>query len=130
MTTLCAGCPADCTCGVNDAVASHAGGASEHLTRELRTNHRARASLHIGSHTACFARKEKSSNPPPRCRLSWWVYDLLPSAPILHRYRNRAVVWGLGQMLIVRSIVATGAGLHVAASFIEQKALSRLPPHC
>ena len=52
----------------------------------------------------------------------WWVYYLLPSAPILHAHRDRAFVWGYGQMLIVTAIVATGAGLHVAASFIEHEA--------
>lgn len=51
----------------------------------------------------------------------WWVYYLLPSAPILHAHRGRAFVWGYGQMAIVASIVATGAGLHVAAYFIEHK---------
>jgi low temperature requirement protein LtrA len=49
----------------------------------------------------------------------WWVYFLLPSAPILHAHRNRAFAWGFGQMLIVTAIVATGAGLHVAATFVE-----------
>ncbi|HVH31483.1 MAG TPA: low temperature requirement protein A [bacterium] len=51
----------------------------------------------------------------------WWLYDLLPSAPILQQHRNRAFVWGLGQMGIVTAIVATGAGLRVAADFIERK---------
>ena len=51
----------------------------------------------------------------------WWVYYMLPSAQILHAHRNRAFVWGCGQMLIVTAIVATGAGLHVAANFIEHK---------
>ena len=52
----------------------------------------------------------------------WWVYYLVPSGDILRRHRDRAPVWGYVQMLIVTSIVATGAGLHVAALFIEQKA--------
>jgi low temperature requirement protein LtrA len=52
----------------------------------------------------------------------WWIYYLMPSAQILHRHRNRAFVWGYGQMAIVTSIVATGAGLHVAAYFIEHEA--------
>jgi hypothetical protein len=53
----------------------------------------------------------------------WWVYYLLPSAPILHAHRDRAFVWGYCQMAIVASIVGTGGGLHVAAYFIEHKAL-------
>lgn len=52
----------------------------------------------------------------------WWVYYILPSAPMLHAHRDRAFVWGYGQMAIVTAIVATGAGLHVAAYFIEHKA--------
>ena len=52
----------------------------------------------------------------------WWVYYLLPSGPILHAHRDRAFVWGYCQMAIVASIVATGAGLHVAAYFIEHTA--------
>jgi low temperature requirement protein LtrA len=52
----------------------------------------------------------------------WWVYYLLPSAPILHAHRDRAFVWGYCQMAIVASIVGTGGGLHVAAYFIEHKA--------
>jgi len=51
----------------------------------------------------------------------WWLYDLLPSARILEAHRNRAFVWGVGQILIVIAIVATGAGLHVAAYFIEHQ---------
>lgn len=51
----------------------------------------------------------------------WWLYDLLPSARILEMHRNRAFVWGVGQILIVTAIVATGAGLHVAAYFIEHQ---------
>ena len=52
----------------------------------------------------------------------WWVYYMLPSAQVLQAHRNRAFVWGYGQMLIVTAIVATGAGLHVAAYFIEHEA--------
>jgi len=51
----------------------------------------------------------------------WWLYDLLPAALILERHRDRAFVWGLGQILIVTAIVATGAGLHVAAYFIDHQ---------
>jgi low temperature requirement protein LtrA len=51
----------------------------------------------------------------------WWLYDLLPSAHILERHRDRAFVWGLGQILIVTAIVATGAGLRVAAYYIQHQ---------
>jgi low temperature requirement protein LtrA len=52
----------------------------------------------------------------------WWVYYMLPSAAILHAHRDRAFVWAYGQLLLVTAIVATGAGLHVAATYIEHKA--------
>ncbi len=52
----------------------------------------------------------------------WWVYYLVPSGGILQRHRDRAPVWGYVQMLIVTCIVATGAGLRVAADFIEGRA--------
>lgn len=51
----------------------------------------------------------------------WWVDYMLPSAPILHAHRERSFVWGYGHLLIVTAIVATGAGLDVAAYFIEHK---------
>jgi hypothetical protein len=52
----------------------------------------------------------------------WWVYYILPAAQVLHAHRDRVFGWGYGQMVIVTAIVATGAGLHVAAYFIEHKA--------
>lgn len=52
----------------------------------------------------------------------WWVYYLLPSAQILHSNRRRAFIWGYGQMTTIAAIIGTGAGLHVAAYFIEHKA--------
>ena len=52
----------------------------------------------------------------------WWIYFGVPSGHILHEHRNRAAVWGCGQMLIVTAIVATGGGLHLAAYFIDQEA--------
>jgi low temperature requirement protein LtrA len=51
----------------------------------------------------------------------WWIYYMVPAAKILERHRDRAFVWGYGQVLIVTAIVATGAGLHVAAYFIERR---------
>lgn len=52
----------------------------------------------------------------------WWIYYLLPSARILNVHRDRAFVWGFGQIAIVTSIVATGAGLHVAAYYVSHEA--------
>jgi len=52
----------------------------------------------------------------------WWVYYMLPSAQALHKHRERSFVWGYSQIVLIASIVATGAGLHVAAYYIEHKA--------
>jgi len=49
----------------------------------------------------------------------WWVYFTMPSAKVLHRFRERAFTWGYGHLVIFGSIAATGAGLHVAAFEIE-----------
>ena len=52
----------------------------------------------------------------------WWTYFLIPSAGILQAHRERVFPWGYGHILIFTAIAATGAGLHVAASFIEHQA--------
>lgn len=49
----------------------------------------------------------------------WWMYYILPSAEVLSRKRERSFVWGYGHLLIFASLAAVGAGLHVAAYFIE-----------
>lgn len=51
----------------------------------------------------------------------WWVYYLLPSGRALHEHRSRAFAWAYAQMFIVTSIIAVGAGLRVAALFVEGK---------
>jgi len=52
----------------------------------------------------------------------WWVYGTLPSGEILHRHRDRSFIWGYGQVFVFTAIVAMGAGLHVAAYYIEHEA--------
>lgn len=52
----------------------------------------------------------------------WWLYFMLPSAQVLHRFRDRAFVWGYSHIIVFAAIAATGAGLHVAAYYIEHKA--------
>jgi low temperature requirement protein LtrA len=49
----------------------------------------------------------------------WWVYFVVPSAPLLHVHRERSFRWGYGHIPLFGAIVATGAGLHAAAYFIE-----------
>ncbi|MBT2533172.1 low temperature requirement protein A [Arthrobacter sp. ISL-48] len=52
----------------------------------------------------------------------WWTYFLLPAAQALHLQRNRSFKFGYGHMPIFAAIAATGAGLHVAAYFIDHEA--------
>ncbi|MEU5157112.1 low temperature requirement protein A [Glycomyces sp. NPDC021274] len=52
----------------------------------------------------------------------WWVYFLMPSAEVLAQHRERGFVWGYGHLIIFGSLVASGAGLHVAATVIEHVA--------
>ncbi|CAN7199868.1 low temperature requirement protein A [Rhizobium sp. LjRoot254] len=52
----------------------------------------------------------------------WWMYYTIPSAHVLHVHRERSFVWGYSHMIIFAAIVATGAGLHVAAYYIDHKA--------
>ena len=52
----------------------------------------------------------------------WWCYFLVPAGEILHVYRARAFRWGYGNLPLLAALIATGAGLHVAALFIEHQA--------
>jgi low temperature requirement protein LtrA len=49
----------------------------------------------------------------------WWVYFVVPSAQLLHAHRERSFRWGYGHIPLFGAIVATGAGLHAAAYYIE-----------
>ncbi|HEY0889503.1 MAG TPA: low temperature requirement protein A [Nocardioides sp.] len=49
----------------------------------------------------------------------WWTYFVIPHGPILHARRSRSLGWGYGHMLVFGAIVAIGAGLHVAAYYLE-----------
>jgi low temperature requirement protein LtrA len=49
----------------------------------------------------------------------WWTYFTVPSGELLHAHRERGFVWGYGQLLVFGSVIATGAGLHVAALRLE-----------
>jgi low temperature requirement protein LtrA len=52
----------------------------------------------------------------------WWAYTTMPSAEVLHIARGKSFVWGYGHILVFGSIVATGAGLHVAAYKLQHQA--------
>jgi len=49
----------------------------------------------------------------------WWIYFVVPSAQLLHAQRHKAIPFGYGHIVIFSAIVATGAGLHAAAYYIE-----------
>ncbi len=51
----------------------------------------------------------------------WWVYFVVPSAHLLHGHRDRSIGYGYLHIAVFGSIVATGAGLHAAADFIEHR---------
>jgi low temperature requirement protein LtrA len=52
----------------------------------------------------------------------WWLYDLVPSGQVLRMHRNRALVWGYLQLIMTVAVFAIGAGLHVAAAFLDGNA--------
>ncbi len=52
----------------------------------------------------------------------WWTYFVIPHADLLHAHRERSFGWGYGHLLVFGSVVAVGAGLHVAAYFLEHQA--------
>jgi low temperature requirement protein LtrA len=49
----------------------------------------------------------------------WWTYFTVPSGEVLEGHRERGFVWGYGQIVVFAGIIATGAGLHVAALRLE-----------
>jgi low temperature requirement protein LtrA len=49
----------------------------------------------------------------------WWTYFVVPAAGLLHAYRERSFLFGYFHIVLYGAIVATGAGLHVAAYYIE-----------
>jgi low temperature requirement protein LtrA len=49
----------------------------------------------------------------------WWVYFVLPAGDLLHARRERSFQWGYGHIVLFASVVATGAGLHAAAYYLD-----------
>lgn len=49
----------------------------------------------------------------------WWIYWPPSARHLLDAQRDKAVPFGYGHIMVFTSIVATGAGLHVAAYYIE-----------
>jgi low temperature requirement protein LtrA len=49
----------------------------------------------------------------------WWVYFVVPAADLLHARREASFPFGYVHMAVFAAIVATGAGLHTAAYYVE-----------
>lgn len=49
----------------------------------------------------------------------WWTYYLTPDAEMLHRHRERSFAWGYGNIVVFAALAGVGAGLHVAAYYLE-----------
>lgn len=49
----------------------------------------------------------------------WWTYFVVPQADLLHVHRERSFFFGYFHLVTFGAIVATGAGLHAAAYYIE-----------
>jgi low temperature requirement protein LtrA len=52
----------------------------------------------------------------------WWIYFMLPAGRALHLRRHRSYLFGYGHIPVFVAIAATGAGLHVAAYYIDEEA--------
>jgi low temperature requirement protein LtrA len=52
----------------------------------------------------------------------WWIYFMLPAGRALHLRRHRSYLFGYGHIPVFAAIAATGAGLHVAAYYIDHEA--------
>jgi len=52
---------------------------------------------------------------------TWWTYFAIPWAEVLELHRERSFIWGYGHIVIFGALAAIGAGLHVAALFIEHQ---------
>ena len=51
----------------------------------------------------------------------WWIYFAVPAADLLHAHRERSFPFGYLHIAVYGAIVATGAGLHTAAYFVEEQ---------
>lgn len=49
----------------------------------------------------------------------WWIYFINPFERVLERQRKLAWVFGYGHIIVFGSIVAVGAGLHLAGLYVE-----------
>jgi low temperature requirement protein LtrA len=52
---------------------------------------------------------------------AWWSYFAIPWGDVLALHRERSFLWGYGHIVIFAALAAMGAGLHVAADYLEGK---------
>jgi low temperature requirement protein LtrA len=52
---------------------------------------------------------------------SWWMYFAIPWAATLRVPRPRAFTWGYGHIFMFTGLAGMGAGLHVAALYLEHE---------
>ena len=52
---------------------------------------------------------------------TWWTYFVIPWADVLSVHRERSFLWGYGHIVVFASLAAIGAGLHVAAYYLEHQ---------
>jgi low temperature requirement protein LtrA len=52
---------------------------------------------------------------------TWWTYFVIPWADVLEVHRERSFIWGYGHIVLFGSLAAIGAGLHVAAYYLEHE---------
>ncbi|MEZ0364270.1 low temperature requirement protein A [Mycobacterium sp. pUA109] len=51
----------------------------------------------------------------------WWVYFVVPFGDLLHAHRERSFSYGYLHIVVFGAIVATGAGLHTAAEYLDHR---------
>jgi low temperature requirement protein LtrA len=52
---------------------------------------------------------------------TWWTYFAIPWAEVLRLHRERGFIYGYGHIVIFSALAAIGAGLHVAAYYLEHE---------
>lgn len=57
----------------------------------------------------------------------WWIYFAVPFGELLHPRRDRSFSFGYLHIVLFGAIVATGAGLHAAAYYIEHHSTLAAP---
>jgi low temperature requirement protein LtrA len=51
----------------------------------------------------------------------WWIYFSVPMADVLHAHPERSFAFGYLHIPLFAAIVATGAGLHTAAYYVQEQ---------